>query len=186
MQPERMVQRTMKSALDKVPCQRRDDIREPLGRFVARPARRNRRDRPGLEQEELAAGEAPLDVLRKAVAGLDAHQQRGQRGQAAAHPGRGLRLPPRPRCTSRVPPGARRRPCGSSGRCSPSAPRRVVLSDPKWSTSPSPLTTDSPRPKFASTIISPSSPLTGLMLKPTPATSQCTICWTTTAIAARA
>ena len=65
-QPERMIHRAAESPVDEIPGQGGDDVREALGGFVARPARRNGGDRARLQQHEPPAGEPPLDVLRKA------------------------------------------------------------------------------------------------------------------------
>ena len=74
-EPEGIRERLVKAALHKVPCQRRDDVWKTLGGFVARPARRNGGDGARLQEPQLAAGEAPLDVLRKPVVALDAQEQ---------------------------------------------------------------------------------------------------------------
>ena len=61
--------------------------------------------------------------------------------------------------------------------------RRDFRSTTNWSTSLSPPTTDSPSPQSALMSIA-SRPAMGSTEKPTPAVSQRTILWTTTAIAA--
>ena len=76
-----MIQRTVKSRLNEVPGQRSDHIRETFSGFVPRPPRRDSGDWPGLQQMQSAAGEPPLDILWKAVAGLNLQEQPGQFGQ---------------------------------------------------------------------------------------------------------
>ena len=77
-QPKRIGERTVKALVDEIPRQRRDHVRKTLGRLVPRPARRNRGNRPRLQQMKLASDKTPLDVLRKTVAALHAEEQIGK------------------------------------------------------------------------------------------------------------
>ena len=187
------------AAVDQVGEQRRQRVgqllddagpdvdRRRVGHAASRSAgrasgQRQRGDRPGLHDEELAVRAGPLDVLRRAEVVLDPRRRAGP-----------ARRPPR----RRAPAPARRSagtgrssvPVGRRTRSSPPCPRSALRLHPARRLAPrtrssvltGPPTTDSPSPQAALITASSRRPLVGLAVNITPAASASTISWTTTA-----
>ena len=139
------------------------------------------RDRTSLQQEQPLAGERELDVVvvhaEDRVAG---RREPVQRLEPVARPGTAPRPGPGRTCRSSTPPSG---PSRSAMSFSPVVHSRMTPSGDSryWSGVTWPLTTISPRPQLAS-ISRSRAPVTGCRVKSTPATSEATISWSTTAI----
>jgi len=71
-QTKRVSEGAVETVFNEFPGERCDRGGETLGGFVAGPARGNRRDRAGLEEEELVRSNAPFDVLGEVEVVFDA------------------------------------------------------------------------------------------------------------------